>query len=89
MLELEAPELGYEAAKFPYKPSQRGMKPTFRTGLLGGVMWQHGGAALGRVAMHATRGRAGKAALSCPPAAMRMALHGGHETTLRGDPGES
>jgi hypothetical protein len=36
MLEVYDPDLGYDAKTFPYKPPQREMKPTFRTGLLGG-----------------------------------------------------
>ena len=35
MLDVEDPYLGYDAENFPYKPPQRGIRPTFRTGLLG------------------------------------------------------
>jgi hypothetical protein len=37
MLEVEDPDLGYDAENFPYKPPQRGISPTCREGLLSGL----------------------------------------------------
>jgi hypothetical protein len=36
-LEVEDPDLGYDAENFPYKPPHRGIRPTFRAGLLRGL----------------------------------------------------
>jgi hypothetical protein len=33
---VEDPDLGYDAENFPYKQPQRGIRPTFRAGLLRG-----------------------------------------------------
>jgi hypothetical protein len=35
-LDVEDPDVGYDADNFPYKPPQRGMRPTCRAGLLRG-----------------------------------------------------
>jgi hypothetical protein len=37
ILDVEDPDLGYDAENFPYKQPQRGMRPTFRAGLLRGL----------------------------------------------------
>jgi hypothetical protein len=36
MLDVEDPDLGYDAETFPHQQPQRGMRPTCRAGLLGG-----------------------------------------------------
>jgi hypothetical protein len=35
-LDVEDPDLGYNAETFPYRPPQRGMRPPCRAGLLSG-----------------------------------------------------
>jgi hypothetical protein len=37
ILDVYNPYLGYDATKFAYKPPPWGIRPTFRTGLLGGL----------------------------------------------------
>jgi hypothetical protein len=36
-LEVSDPDLGYDAETFPYQQPRRGMRPTFRAGLLRGL----------------------------------------------------